>query len=654
MWVSLPAETKVALRNLALNTLASNFKNARKGASQAVAAIAALELPRKEWHEVLTILSTHAQGTNPLFKIASLETLGYICEELDKSALSEAEVDIILSAIVANVLPHIESEEIKLVAVTALHACIPFCAKNFRIEAEKNLLLTNIINCCQSKNDEIKGKAMQCLLEVVRCFYDFIGGSTLEMLGHATFAEIKKEDNEDIGLYAIELWSSICDEEIDRAKKNSSAAPCRNYIPTASGALVPLLLDALKKISSEDESGWDMSVASACCLGLVAEIVKDPIIATVIEFVGNNLTATHWKAKKAGIMAFASILRGPDKAKMNVLVSQALPSFLTLLQDEKPQVRETAAWAFTKLAEYNSEPLVVLQVFPAVMAAFIAGLRDVPKVSNQICFAIHSIAAALRPNDSQTTSLLSTVFKETLQALWENAFRGDAFGETVNLAYSSFAAFSNVVQYSANDVVLSLEPVFKMLLETFASTVRGTFAIPAKITDFQGYLCTALHPVCIKLGPKIDLKSAGDMTDLIIESFKLRKTVYDEGIQAFSGLVMAIGKDFNQFMPKFGPYLVYSLKNAEDTTLCRVAVGCVNDLSRALEEAVAPYLRELVPLLMDILRNPETDRTLKLTTITTLGDLAFSTNKMFGPYLRDLLDIMKSAAGLSLQPPQEV
>ena len=634
--------------------MGSTTKSARKGASQAISAIAAVELPLKEWHEVIPTLAANAQNTNQLFKIATLETLGYICEELEKSALSESEVDTILNAIVPNAMPHIESPEVKLTAMTALYACIPFCEKNFKIEADKNVLLSNIILSCQSPSNELKVKAMQCLLEVVRCFYDYIGGPTLELLGHATFNEIKKRDNEEVGLFAMELWCSICDEEIERIKRNSSTSPCRDYIRTASGVLVPLLLESLENISSEDESEWDMSVAAACCLSLTAEIVKDLIVGPVIEYVSKNLAATKWKTKKAAIMAFASILRGPERTRINVLVSQALPSFLTLLQDEKPQVRETAAWAFTRFAENSSESLISVQIFGPLMTGFVTCLKDIPKVSNQICFAIHSISAALRPSESTRTSTLSTVFKDVLQALWENAFRGDAFGETVNLAHSSFVAFSSVVLNSASDVSLTLEPVFKMLLETFASTVRGTFANPARSIDFQGYLCTALNPVCSKLGAKIDLRTAETMIDLIIESFKQRSSVYDEAIQAFSGLIAAIGKDFLPFMVKFLPYLIYSLKNMEDTILCRVAVGVVGDLSRALEDAVGPFLRELVPLLMNILRNPESDRNLKLITITALGDLAFATPKVFGPYLKDLLEILKSASDLSVQPPQDV
>ena len=134
----------------------------------------------------------------------------------------------------------------------------------------------------------------------------------------------------------------------------------------------------------------------------------------------------------------------------------------------------------------------------------------------------------------------------------------------------------------------------------------------------------------------------------------MRKTVYDEGIQAINGVIMGIGKEFSAYMNKYMPYLLYALKNQEDSTLCKVAVGGIGDLSRALEERISPYLEQIVPVLMDILRNPETDRNLKPIIITVLGDLAFATSKLFMLYMHDLLEMLKGAAALSLQSQQDV
>lgn len=44
-------------------------------------------------------------------------------------------------------------------------------------------------------------------------------------------------------------------------------------------------------------------------------------------------------------MAFGSILEGPSMEKLNSIVEQGMPLFLSLLKDESVVVRDTTAWA---------------------------------------------------------------------------------------------------------------------------------------------------------------------------------------------------------------------------------------------------------------------------------------------------------------------
>lgn len=616
-----------------------------------VAGIAAIDLPQNVWHEVIGVLVKNVEGTDQIFKVAALQTLEYICEELSKGNLTEPEVDAILSAVVGSLLTEGEVREI---ALNTLQKVIPFCEKNMKVDVERNILLTKIIENCKAEKEEVRVKGMKCLLEVARCFYDYIDIDGLELIVHITIEEIKKPNNDEVGVLAVEFWSTICDEEVARLKKPTTAASCKNYIQTASPILLQLLLESLTNTPADEDDTRDVSLSSACCISLMAEILKDNIIQKVLEYVQDSIQSDQWEKKKAGVLAFVSILKGPSKEKMNQFIIQILSVFLTLLRDEKQQLRESAAWAFSKIAEINCEVLASQQVFPHVIPMLLERLTDVPKVSNHICFAINSLAAEMKPSEIQTTSLMSPLFNQILDCLWKNAFRKDAFGESINLAYSSFVAFSNVIFNATPDCIPPLQTVFKTLIEQFSETIKGTFKIPAHIIDFQGYFCTAMHPIFMKLGPKIDSVTINTVVNLLIESFKLRGTVYDEGLQAFSGLILGVNKTFQPFAEKLGPYLVYSLKNIEDTILCRVAIGCVGDMARALEDGVTVYLKEFVPLLLDILRDPNGEYGLKPITISALGDLAFVSGKHFEPYLNDLLEILNSASELSLAPPEDV
>jgi len=643
-------ETKEIIKKNALNALASQIKNARKAAAQAVSAIAIIEIPRGEWTKIIEILAGNAQGTSVEYKLASLETLGYICEELPEGILNPSQVDIILSALISNIMPHVNSQEIMISALTALTFCMRFCEKNFRIESEKNTIMSNLLACCVSADSKIRQKAMQCVLEIARCFYDYIGGKTLEEIAITTFNLIKIDEAEEVALAAIEVWCSICDEEITRLKKGNPARPPHDYIKTAYIGLMGILLENLKRKSSNDEGDWTISVASACCMSLVAMIVKDQIADHVLQYIGENIGSPDWKFRNAAVLSFTSILKGPQKATMNNIISQALPTLVNLLRDPKSQVREDMAWGFAKMAEHNYEPLIEPEALSQLIPGFLAALKDKPRISNQVCFALHNLAEAARPNEAENSGPLSIYFKDLLFGLWTNAFREDAFEDGVNLANSSFAAMTHIIQYSAPDVQPNIMNALQLLLEELDNTIKPEYRMKTRSQEYQSYLCSVLQPTFVKLTGKIGPDIIERFVNSLINTFNIRKDVYEEGILGFTGLVIAVGPDIWPYMEKFGPFLIYALGKTDEPGLCRVSVGCLGDLSRAVEDKMSKYFGDIMPILMNFLRNPDTDRSIKLVIISILSDFAMSTNKQFLPYLKEVLEILKSAATMTIQP----
>jgi len=64
-------------------TLGSTSQKAGTFASQVVAAIAAVELPQGEWQDLIEILLGFVNNnSNTNLKIATLQTIGFICETI--------------------------------------------------------------------------------------------------------------------------------------------------------------------------------------------------------------------------------------------------------------------------------------------------------------------------------------------------------------------------------------------------------------------------------------------------------------------------------------------------------------------------------------------------------------------------------------------
>lgn len=64
---------------------------ARGAAAQVVAKVAAIELPLRSWQEAIPALQSNMQQDSSELKQATLEALGYVCEEM--AAIQETVLD---------------------------------------------------------------------------------------------------------------------------------------------------------------------------------------------------------------------------------------------------------------------------------------------------------------------------------------------------------------------------------------------------------------------------------------------------------------------------------------------------------------------------------------------------------------------------------
>lgn len=76
-----------------------------KAAATCVAAICVIELPKGMWNGVLELLQNNANSDDLNVRLASVLTLGFICEDIDPKYLSAEQLNLILPAVLMNVIP---------------------------------------------------------------------------------------------------------------------------------------------------------------------------------------------------------------------------------------------------------------------------------------------------------------------------------------------------------------------------------------------------------------------------------------------------------------------------------------------------------------------------------------------------------------------
>jgi importin subunit beta-1 len=95
-----------------------------------LASIASIEIPRKEWDDLIPNLCSNSTSDEINIKLASLTTLGYICEELQPGDLTDQLKNNIIIALTNNINPNGPVEPTKL-AIKAMLYSIPYTRPNF-------------------------------------------------------------------------------------------------------------------------------------------------------------------------------------------------------------------------------------------------------------------------------------------------------------------------------------------------------------------------------------------------------------------------------------------------------------------------------------------------------------------------------------------
>ena len=215
-WVQqIDANVKKSVKELAIQTLASQDGRAGQSAGQFIASIAAIEIPRNEWPELMPALVQNVGTGDAKLKQASLTTIGYICES-DDIALRESlsgHSNSILTAVVQGARKEEENIEVRNSAISALQDSLDFVKTNFENEGERNYIMQVVCEATQSGDTRIEAGAFGCLNRIMNLYYDKMKFYMEKALYGLTIVGMRN-DEEDVAKLAVEFWCTVCEEEL--------------------------------------------------------------------------------------------------------------------------------------------------------------------------------------------------------------------------------------------------------------------------------------------------------------------------------------------------------------------------------------------------------------------------------------------------------
>jgi importin subunit beta-1 len=658
-WRGIDAAARATIKGHLIGVLASTEKTARHTAAQACAEVAAVELPHKEWPEFVTTIMENVKANDGSMglTVSSLECLGYTAERLDLNG-ADIEQDVtnqMLTTIVDGIRAD-RPDEVRLVAAVALRNALLFTSGNFENEAERNMIMQTICEATQSTNVDVRAASYECIVQIAALYYDKLS-SYMQALFQLTFNTMKTDD-EKVALQAVEFWSTVCEEEMvlldDMAEAQERGEQpervCAYYVVGALDHLIPLLTEQMTKQEEDDEEegNWNMAMASATCLNLVANTVEDKIVSIIMPFIQSNIKNENWRLREAATMCFGSILEGPSSETIGPYVNQSVPVLLQALQDPHIMVRDTSAWTLARICSIHLRSIPGDQ-FPALVTGLSNTLlTETPRVASQACNAIFNLADSFPDDEDASTNELSTFMPNLFQTLLQTTER-EGWDEC-NLRGAAYEAISALITRAAADC----KPILVQLLPVILERLTVSFSAPVVTNEereakeaLQGVLCGMIQVFCIKLDKESLMPYAdGIMTNTLQVLQTKNATAHEEALMATGALADVLSADFGKYLSHFiNPFLVNCLENFEAYQVCSTAVGVVGDLCRDVESQILPFCDQIVTALLQMLQNASLHRSVKPPVLGCFGDIALAIGANFDKYLQVTLMMLLQASG---------
>jgi len=512
----------------------------------------------------------------------------------------------------------------------------------------------------------------------------------MQVLFQLTFATIKT-DCDDVATNAIEFWSTLSEVEMELSDiaEDDPQAPisdptlvCQRYVVAALEHLTPLLLECMTKQDEDAEPGddvWNLAMAAATCMQLVADVAKDAVVERVIPFTLQNIRNENWRLREASTMAFCCILQGPSTEKIGPYVQQSIPVLVEALKDPNLLVKDTTAWTLSRLCELHLDCLAQDAMLALLQGLMGPLLTESPTVSAHSCMAIHNIAIHF-DCQGQPSSPLSPYMPKLIEELLKVADRGD--WSEGNLRMAAYDAISMLIQHASVDC----EPLFAQLApvvldrlaksmqvrrpsrrEESASTLLSNTPLnsscspcshllraqmPILTNDdkeakegLQTYLCSLILVLIRQLSDANLAQFADGMMGGLLTIFSTKNAVsHQEAFLAAGALADKLEGNFAKYLDHFHPALVMGLKNREAYSVCKAAVGVVGDLCRALEAQMFGKCDEIMMALLENLQDPALNRSVKPAVLACFGDIALAINGDFEKYVQVTLTMLEQAS----------
>lgn len=657
-WELLPYELKEQIKINVLSCLGSSNHLIHKSAASSVSAIAKIDLPRGEWNSLIKTLSSAAQHTDINFQLTAITTLGYISQEISSQDISFEERQLIINTIIP-AMNNSQNQALLLQSIKSLTFLIDYLYENMKNDEFRKCLFSKLFEYIKSSDEELALSSFQCLIDICRVYYDDIF-LEFDIIAKFTLSYMR-DTNEKLGIQAIIFWMAISDEELARinVKRNMNKKPkllrqyCQMYKDNLWNEIKLILLNRDIQKEVKDEDTKYKSVANL--IDNLSRCIDKEIIDKVFSFMSECFVSDDNNKNNIAIYAFTAILETCYEEEIKKVIPHSIPKMIELIKKDNQELQYTIALCLVKMCEFHADCFMKSELFNALIGMIKLNLHLTQRVVLQLVCSIHYLSKNIKALSYADINPFTPFLSELLPILLTLAYTPNAYNKTDNVALYSFLAIGTLIEQSSPcDQKVILE-FFASIYEAFQKSLdKSTFNNNEEMrNDYQGYLASIISAYTTNNLINISKEQGELLYNLIRSSFDERKSVYEEGLIACSSLADTMKENYSStILNNFMNYLLFSLKNWSDSSICNKAFLSVGDLIRSIGPNILPFIPTIMDIIMEIIAQ-DTDKTLKLKAILVFTDMFLNLEMKVWNYYPMIMSYIVNALEAAVLLPDE-
>ena len=643
-WFNLNEEIKSVVKNNILSTLASNDIDIRKSAALTVAGICKLEIPAKQWLNIFDTLSSTSQNQDINIQLSSLTCLEYIFEEIKQSDLPLEISAKLLNTFYSLLNNDKIGDDLAFYSLKAILKFLPFIKEFLKQTEQKDKFYDLINKYVRHKEQNVREVSLKIFIELARLYYDTFENYIEKIYDFSD--PIINDDVENNKILCMEIWATLGNEEdyrmnvINQVQKQSLC-----FVQKYNEQLSKL---CLKFIVTEDyyNDEYNVSFESYYLLSIMSRTCKNDFLKNMINYIASQMNQNQSeKLKYAGLNVFRAIIYTIHKQELYPVVKDSLGMVSQILIENSypPHFKKLCAFILKAITKNFGEELVSDTIFFNKMIQLFVGLfnNSTKEVLYHLLMALNSLCKSVVWNETDQTNVLSKHMPNLCDKLLPICSNPNLYDKDHNIILITFYLLGTLGERSALDVKDYMTNYFKILTDMFEKTLKvETFPNIELAYNYQEYLTSALSGFLIT--GKATSFCAENLLKNIIETFKMRKSLYEEGISLIGAICNFIKSGFDKAMDLISPYIIQGLKSTNSFSICKASILCLSDIVLGLGTH-NKYIGDFLPLIMNILSDNNIDRDLKSYCFNIISDLFISCQQEIFKYFDNIMNIIKGA-----------